>query len=374
MTSQDRRNARYMRRKAKRESKRLDCLKNHGFDQVSDVDNLYKSMLKARNGVWWKASVQRYDMNYLRRIIQTRKELKAGKDIRKGFYEFYSTERGKKRFIQSVQFRERVVQKSFCMNALTPILERTLIHDNGASIENKGIHFAFNRLKVHLQKHYKEHGNNGYVLIIDFKNYFANINHETVLDIYTRQFGEDERLYRLAELFVKAFGDKGLGLGSEASQITAIAYANKADHYIKDFLRLNFARYMDDNYFIVATIEEVHKLIEILTAVYKSINIELCPKKINICKLSQGFTFMQAKVSMSDTGKITIRPSRKSITRQRRKLYKFKGLHDKGQMTEEQAYSSYMSWHGYICYFKSRKSVHNMDKIYNKLFKENHHG
>jgi virulence-associated protein VagC len=261
-----------------------------------------------------------------------------------------------------------VIQKSYCTHALAPHLLRTLIYDNGASVKDKGIHFAFRRIKTHLTRHFKQHGREGYVLIIDFKSYFANIQHEPLLDIYRKAFGEDERLLWLAELFIRAFGEKGLGLGSEASQISAVAFTNAVHHYIKEILRLMFIPYMDDNFFIVKTKEEAHKTRDALAEKYAKLGIITTPEKTQVVKLSSGFIFLKTKVSISETGRIVIRPSRQSITKQRQKLKAFKKKLDEGIMSMMDIRSSYMSWRGYVEYFNSGKTIFNMDKLYTELF------
>jgi hypothetical protein len=84
------------------------------------------------------------------------------------------------------------------------------------------MHFSLNRIKAHLSRHFRKHGREGYIVLADYSDYFANIVHDILLDLCYRAFGEDERLYWLAVIFVKAFL-KGLGLGSEISQIGAVA-------------------------------------------------------------------------------------------------------------------------------------------------------
>jgi len=368
MTSTERREARYQRRRASRQAKRDELLEKYNFDAVADPDNLYKAMKASRKGVWWKASVQRYDMNYMRMIHKARKDLLAGRDIRKGFYKFSTKERGKLRYIQSVHIAERVIQKSFCTNALVPHLTRGLIHDNGASVKGKGTHFTLNRIKVHLRRHFKEYGTEGYVLLVDFSNYFGNIRHDILLDIYRRAFGADERLMWLAELFVKAFGDNGLGLGSENSQISAVAFPNKIDHYAVVVLKLKYLHYMDDNGSFYGTKSSAKHALAVLLPMYDAHGIVVTPEKINIVKLSHGFVFIKAKISITDTGRIVMRPSRKNITRQRQKLNKFKKKLDAGEMTMKEIHAGYMSCRGYIAQLDSNRSVHSLDKLYIKLF------
>lgn len=369
MNSSERKEARYQRRKAKRNQKRLNLLEKYNFESVISPDNLYKAMLDSRRGVHWKASVQRYNMNQLKNIFKAHNDLQAGNDIRRGFIEFVLTERGKTRHIRSVHFSERVVQKSLCNNALIPHLIRSLIYDNGASIEGKGIHFAINRVKTHLRRHYKEYGTEGYILTLDFVNYFGNIQHEPLRQIFSRAFGEDEKLLDLTMQFVYAFGDYSLGLGSETSQIAAVAYAGKIDHYIKEILRCEYyARYMDDSYFILPTKEQAEQVLSYILVKYDEMGIKTDPRKINITKLSRGFTFLKVQFSLSPTGRVLTRPSRKGITRQRRKLHKFKKMYDNGLMTLQDIRVSHMSWRGYIGHMQARRTIHNMDKLYIKLF------
>ena len=82
-----------------------------------------------------------------------------------------------------------VIQKSLCTNALIPVMTRNLITDNGASQKGKGTHFSLKRLENHLRKHYRKYGNKGYILLVDFKQYFDNINHDklkAVIEEYLR--------------------------------------------------------------------------------------------------------------------------------------------------------------------------------------------
>ena len=370
MNSSERREGRYQRRKSKREARRLELVKRSCFESVAHPDSLYQAMKDARRGVFWKASVQRYNMNYLRNILKTAKELRIGADVRRGFINFDIVERGKTRHIQSVHFFERVVQRSLCVNALKPQIIPGLIHDNGASLDKKGIHFALKRLKTHLVRHYRQHGAEGYVLLIDFKGYYPNIRHEHLLKIYNEKFGEDPKLVELAMLFVYAFGEQGLGLGSEKCQIAALYYSSANDHYVKEILKCKFyGRYMDDSYFICESKERAQEVFEAMKKRYEAIGITPHPDKTAIVKLSRGFTFLKTHFSLDpETGRVILRPSRSSAVRQRRKLKKFKKLFDAGDMQMGSIRNAYMSWRGYIKHTKAGRTIRNMDALYKRLF------
>ena len=165
MTSEERREARYQRRAAARRAKRdAACAEHDNYDEVFSYKHLYQSYKCCRRGVSWKASVQKYTANAPLNILHTYNQLAAGKFKSPGFYEFDLYERGKHRHIRSTVISERVVQRCLCDNALVPVLERTFVYDNGASMKNKGYDFAMRRITQHLHEHYRKYGNEGYIL------------------------------------------------------------------------------------------------------------------------------------------------------------------------------------------------------------------
>mgnify|MGYP000808390726 CR=1 FL=1 len=58
------------------------------MESVYDANSLLDAFNKSKKGTAWKESVQRYEMNLLRNINQTQKELKDGTYEQKDFYEF----------------------------------------------------------------------------------------------------------------------------------------------------------------------------------------------------------------------------------------------------------------------------------------------
>jgi hypothetical protein len=204
MTSDKRKAARFQRRKAARQEKRNDLLTQYDdFNRITDMDNLYDSFNRSKQGVSWKESVQRYEANAMRNIAATRKKLIAGESVQSGFKEFTPRERGKIRHIKSVHIAERIVQKCLCDYCLNPILTRPLIYDNGASIKGQGLHFALRRLIAHLSKFYTQNGksNKGYALLVDFTKFFDNIDHAVLFDMLERHIA-DRRVIALIRSFV----------------------------------------------------------------------------------------------------------------------------------------------------------------------------
>lgn len=373
MTSSERHQQRYLRRKAKRDEKKHKKLaKYDNIETVYSFPHLIRAHLDSRRSVLWKASVARYDMYFLRYTAMQSKNIQAmnTKEICLGFYSFVIYERGKRRDIHSLHYRERVIRRSACINSFVPILSNGLIYDNGASIKGKGVDFALRRCITHLHKFYnKEHNNEGYVLMIDFKSYFANIEYKHLFEIFDKNF-HDENLNKLAKSFVLASHmDKGIYIGPEDSQIYAVAFPSVIDHLIKDVWRVPFyGRYMDDSYILCKTKEEAKRRKELLLLEFNKIGIVVNNKKTQIIKLSRGFTFLKVKLHLTQTGKVIKRADHGSIVRQRRKLKKFKKLLDSGAMSMEDINHSYMSWRGYISKKHAWKTIQSMDKLYFHLF------
>lgn len=369
MTSEERREQRYQRRKAARAAKRAAKIgKYDDFERVASLNSLYEAAKEASQGIKWKASVQRYNSLLLFNLVSTRADLLAGKDIRRGFICFDICERGKLRHIKSVHFSERVAQKSFCNNVLYPTFTRSLIYDNGASQKGKGTHFALRRLTTHLRRHYRKYGREGGILLIDFSDYFGNANHEALFEIYNKQF-TDPRIIELGVSFIAAFGDIGLGLGSETSQINAVMLPNKPDHYAKEVLHIaGYGRFMDDTYCLHNDIEYLHECLDKLREIYAELGIIINEKKTRIVDLKHGFTFLKTRFYITETGRIIKKPCRESITRERRKLKKQARLVEAGVLSFDDVRTSYASWRGSMEHRDAYRTLQSMDRLFNRLF------
>jgi len=370
MTSEERREARYNRRVTARQKKKAKRWKADNFDTVFSYKNLYGAYRCCRRGVAWKASVQKYIANAPLNVYQTYNRLHDGKYKSPGFHEFDLFERGKARHIRSTVIGERVVQRCLCDNALIPKLEPTFIYDNGASMKGKGYDFAVRRITRHLQEHYRKYGNDGYILLFDFSKFFDNVSHELVKGQLHREF-VDDRILSLTEHFIDQFGDIGLGLGSQISQVLALASANRLDHYIKEVLRIRgYGRFNDDGYLIHNSKGYLQKCLIAIRKICAELHIVLNTKKTHIVKLSHGFSWLKVRFNLTSTGCVLKRIYKRSITVMRRKLKRLKLRLETGKMTAEDVFATWQSWKSYAEKFKSWHTLQNMAKLYNELFIE----
>lgn len=370
MNSSERHELRYQRRFEKRQRKKgLLNQQYDNYEKVFSYNNLYQAYKKSKCNVAWKASVQKNIIEAPIVINYLYNKLKQEKFKSRGFYEFDIHERGKERHIKSVTFGERIVQRCLCDNSLIPIIKRSLIYDNSATLQFRGYHFAIKRLCKFLKQHYQKYGNNGYILIFDFRKYFDNISHNLCKKILAKNI-KDKKILNLTYQFIDNFsGDKGLGLGSQISQILAVAAANKLDHFIKQQLRVKmYGRYMDDGFLIHSDKQKLKEYLIEIKKICKDLGIILNQKKTQIIKLSRGFNYLKTRIFLTKTGKIIKKAPYKTISKERKKLKTFARKMNQGKMTQQNIYASWQSWRAYAKNFNNWQAIQNVGKLYNKLF------
>ena len=339
------------------------------YERLTDLNNLYSSFQKCKRNVDWKCSVQRYEANLLVNLNKLKNDLENHTYKQKPFHEFDINERGKIRHIKSLHISDRVLQRALCDYVLIPELSKYLIYDNGASVKGKGVDFARKRLKVHLEKFYRKHGNNGYVLLIDFKKYFDSIPHRKLIEKISEKI-KDKDVMNLVSYLIGTFKtetsvDKSVGIGSQISQIAGIFYPTQIDNYCKIVKQCKFyGRYMDDTYVIHESKEFLKELLENIKSICKELDIIINTKKTQIIKLSNGFTFLKMRYIFSSSGKIAVIPVKKSITRERRKLNKLKVKLEENKITLQEIQEQYKSWKGNILKYNAFNSVKNIEVLY----------
>lgn len=368
MNSDERRAARRARRDAKRAENRAKRIEGCTLDAVVDIDNLYDAAMGAARGVRWKATVQRYMARVMRNVLKARRDVLGGRDIRRGFIRFDLFERGKLRHISSVHFSERVVQKSLSRTVLAPAIWPTLTAGCSANIKGRGTDYAIARLKAQLVRHHRRHGTDGYVLQVDFSDYFARIDHEACKRLIDRVV-DDEGAKRLIYDQIDSSGEVGLGLGSEPNQILAAALPSPIDHLgLRMPGILASGRYMDDSYYIALDKDTLWCLLALIEIECARLGIVINPRKTKMTKLTRGFTFLKKRFYFGEHGKVVVRPCRESIARQRRKLKKQAALVRAGVMTREQAVQSYQSWRGMVMHLDAHETLLRMDALFRELF------
>ncbi len=308
-------------------------------DRVCDFDALYKAMEKSRRGVMWKDSVARYNNNSLVSTKRLMDSLLDGSYEISDYYEFVVHE-PKRRDIVSTRFKDRVFQRSLCDNYLYDAITKSFIYDNGACLEGKGTDFARNRFKVQLMRYIRKHGPDGYILHCDLKDYFGSTPHKTAIEAMRKRVRDDWALQHVLDL-IDSYdkGDaKGLGLGSQITQLIQLAVLDDLDHTAKEKWRIkHYGRYMDDINIIHHDKNYLYKIRDKIAEELSEIGLRLNIKKTQIVTLKDGLVYLGFRYKVTETGKILMLLPKSKVQKWKRKIRKHRNLVLKGEMTIEKA-------------------------------------
>lgn len=378
-------------------------------EQMENSNNLLRSCKRLKHASGWKYSTQRVLCNRLRTANSLKHKIHDGTYEQGQGTTFRMHEYGHKRIVKALSNVDLLVQHTLCDKTLTPKISPLLIYDNGASIKGKGISFTRMRLDKHLHNYYRRYGDEGYILLIDYRKFFDNIRHDKLLEMYSKALkdpwiiefiGNILKSYRVDISFTedpdyvnktfnlydyqqipretltgKRFMNKSLGIGSPISQISGIFFPLIIDNYVKTVLGCKYyGVFMDDRYLID---ENKEKLIAIRNDIEKlssELGLHLNMKKTQIVKLSRGFTFLKVKYFLTDTGAIVHRISRDVLTRERRKLKKLAVKVVRGEMDIKEYKNQYLSWRGdkvpkhgsRTIHYNSHRSIQSMDKVFRR--------
>lgn len=338
------------------------------YDDLMNPNVLLDAFNDCRKNVSWKYSVQNFSLNRFAQIDDLIQKLKNRDFSFPEYEEFDIMERGKKRHIKAVSMQERVLQKALCKNYLNPLLSKGLIYDNSSTIKGKGTSFARKQIVKHLRTYFNLFGGDGYVLQIDFKNYFASIDHDVLFNRLESKI-KDSNIFDLLKFLIKKSGEIGLGIGSELSQILAVWFPNELDHFCKEVLRLKFyGRYMDDIYVIHTSKLYLQECLEKIRIICENLKIKINENKTKITNLKKGFRFLKIRYKFTTTGHILKIGQRDSCKRIRHKFLMYKNLLDSDKISIKEIKDNYKSWRNTVKHFDCYKLIRQTDSKFNKIF------
>lgn len=320
-------------------------------------ESLTRAALECARGVRWKDSIAAWThpRNLAANCLKLWRELDAG-TYRLGGYVVFDVVEPKRRTIRSPKFRDRVVQRAMCDTGLYDDLTRSNIHDNAACQIGKGTTFAMDRLSCHLQRFWRRHGTDGWVLRLDIRKFFDSIPHAQLKEMVARKVRNPEYRCYVLEI-IDSFDDPGIGLGSQISQLLAIAYLSDLDHFVKERLGIQaYVRYSDDIVMVHHDREHLRRAWDVVREMLDGLGLSLNPKS-TLHPLRHGVDFLKFKFRLTATGKVVRVLNRRSP---RRILKRLKGLLRKYKAGER-------SWNDAINCFNSWKAHAEQGNSSNKI-------
>lgn len=327
------------------------------YEKIYQFESLYQAYKATIKGKKEKKDVIQFELDLSNQLWKLHDELQM-KLYRLGRYHCFQIYDPKKREIQALSIRDRVVQHSICDNVLKPYFEPRLIYDNAACREGKGTRFATDRLTKFMRDFYKEHGTDGYILKFDIRKFFDSIHHEVLKEKLCCISDEEvkELLYHIIDSYAKEpekdeLSLRGLPLGNQTSQWFALWYLNGLDRLIKERLRIKYySRYMDDGILIHEDKAYLSLCLKKMTE-YVEQELKLSfNEKTQIFPISQGTDYLGFRFYLTDTGKVIRRLRTSNKKRWKRRLKLYQKQYRQGTKTFEEITRSMKSYQGHLKY------------------------
>ena len=315
----------------------------HYFDKAMEYGNLRRALKRCCRDVRWKDSVVGYELHAPQNTHQIMAEMANGK-YRISPYQEFTIYEPKERHILATRIKDRQVQMALCMNGLYDDFTEHFIHDNVACQNGKGTDFALKRLKTHLRRYYQKHGKNGWVLKIDIHHFFPSTPHSIAKAAVCKRISDPDACAYVCDVIDSFGGDRGIGLGSQISQLVELSVLDDIDHFIKEKLRVkHYIRYMDDLVLIHEDREFLENCRLLIEFKVRRLGLEL-NEKTTLYPLKQGVKFLQWRFILTDTGKIVMKMSNRKMGKQRRRLKKILQKEESGRYSEGTSLASLTAW------------------------------
>lgn len=260
------------------------------FEEIISLENLVNAWQEFLRGKRGKPDMQEFSLRLMDNIFALHRDL-LNHTYRHGGYQAFNISDSKPRNIHKASVRDRLLHHAI-YRVLYPFFDRKFIADSFSCRIGKGTHKALARFRTFGYKVSKNNTKTCWVLKCDVRKFFANIDHEVLMDILKNHI-QDESLLWLLDKVINSF-PKGLPLGNLTSQLLVNVYMNEFDLFIKHKLRVRYyIRYADD--FVILSGDKIYleNLIpEISWFLSEKLKLALHSRKVFIKILASGVDFL----------------------------------------------------------------------------------
>lgn len=335
------------------------------YDEMLKYEHAKSMFYKIKRNCKNKQAIYEYNL-YLNSNLYRILELLYLHKYKFSRYRIFMIRDPKFRIIMSENISDKLVNHLVSKYILLRCLESKLIDTNVATRINKGSGYAFNKFVKYINK-LKYKNKEIYILKVDIKKYFYNIDHKILMS-KVKKYIKDKCALRIIEEIINSTNEKyinerinylkdsrikyinslniskkekeakintiksiplynynkGLPIGNMTSQILGIFYLNDVDHYIKEKLKFKYyIRYMDDILIVDTDKEKLINSFNLIEKEINKLNLEINSKS-NLYKLSNGISFLGYVFKLNKNNKLIIRYNNNTIRRLSRKLKNLK--------------------------------------------------
>ncbi len=350
---------------------------------VENILNIYENEIS--KNIKNKNKIYNFERNKMQNVCDIIDMLMAG-NIGHEMYNIFLIYEPKCRLVMSLPVKDKIINHFITRYSLEKNLTKYLDIRNCATRKNMGTDYAIKLLKKYIEINktkYKEF----YVLKIDIKKYFYNIDHR----ILKKQLKEDLNDYeydliskiidttnssyinRTINYFKNKYNvdvpiyeeGKGLPIGNMTSQFLSIYYLYKLDFFIVHELHLKYyVRYMDDFIIISHDLDHLKSAKEIIKdKLLKEYNLEAHDKKTMISKCNNGFSFLGYTFKIINN-KTIIKIKRSNYEKIKRKVKEAKHMLQHNLISYNKAFCKIMTYSNIYRYCDNIKILNIIERYF----------
>lgn len=177
------------------------------FDKKLTYENLMKAHILSRKGKGYRNEIILFNLKQEEYIYWLYEQLKNGTYKHGGYTTFYITE-PKVRKIEKSKYIDRIVHRWIVDNFLNEYYVTTFISTTYACIKNRGMHKACLDVQKAM-RHCKKTWNEYYILKMDVRKYFDNIDKDILYNIISRKIQDEKLLAVIKQIIYSTEGKKG---------------------------------------------------------------------------------------------------------------------------------------------------------------------
>lgn len=295
----------------------------------------------------------------------------------------------------SNNIQDKIINHLVAYYLLVEVFDKTFIETTVATRKGKGTHYSLNLTKKYLNDMKRVYSNNFYYLKFDVSKYFYNIDHdvvkrmirnkikdkdainiiEKIIDstdedyinekikrlkineinkIKSSSLSEREKKIRIIEVEKIPLCEKGKSapIGSMCSQIIAVMYLDKLNHFIKEKLHIKYyVLYMDDGVLIHQDKEYLKYCVNEIRKFLEGFKLNLNIRKTRVDSIKNGLDFLGFKFYIK-RNKIIIKVRNNTKKKFKKKMKKLNNLYKNNIISECERNIVFNSFYSHLSYGK----------------------
>ena len=373
---------------------------NNIYHKICDIDNIMKFENIISVNTSNKKKVEKFQEHYVENIYNIR-DILMSKNYIPGEYNIFFIHEPKLRLIMSNNIRDKIINHLVAYYLLVEVFDKTFIDTSVATRKGKGTHLGLFYTKKFINDMKRVYGDDFYYLKFDISKYFYNIDHDIIKKIIRNKIkdkdainiidriidstnddyinkkieklklkeiekinnsslSDKEKKIRIEEVNKIPLCEKGKSapIGSMCSQIIAVMYLDKLNHFIKEQLHIkHYVLYMDDGILFSHDKEYLKYCKEEIIKFLYNYKLSINEKKTRVDSIRNGIDFLGFKFYIKNN-RIVLKVRNDTKKRFRRKMKKVNQLYLDNLIDYTEYKMVFDSYTGHLSYGNCNNLIH----------------